>query len=73
MYLRKSSRYVEALPLFDKAYTRSLEFLGPEHAHTLRRKQRLERLLEVMKENDSNIDQKKKEDGNEENRFIEAA
>jgi tetratricopeptide (TPR) repeat protein len=70
--LLKTGRYLEALPLLEIVYMRTLELLGPQHADTLRRKQRLEHLLEVIKENNDNIDQKK-EDGNVENRFIGVA
>jgi tetratricopeptide (TPR) repeat protein len=46
--LRKAGLYVEALPLFERAYTRTLHILGPKHADTLRRKQSLKGLLEDM-------------------------
>jgi hypothetical protein len=58
-FLHNTGRYVEALPLYEEAYTRTLDFLGTEHADTKKRKQQLDCLLEVIEENNSNTDQKK--------------
>jgi tetratricopeptide (TPR) repeat protein len=53
--LHKAGLYVEALPLFEEAYTRTLESLGPEHADTIRRKQWLKHLLDDMKKSIKNM------------------
>ena len=55
IYLREAGRYVEALPLFEDVYTRTLDLFGSQHPDTLRREKRLDRLLEAIQENIENL------------------
>jgi tetratricopeptide (TPR) repeat protein len=63
--LRETGQHAQALRWLKRAYISSLESLGPHHADTLRRKRRLDCVLDVMKERNIDIVPKKEEEKKE--------